>query len=255
MTELFSLRFLHVVRRNYLVWRKLLVPSLLGNLADPLIWLLGFGLGFGAFLPKIEGVPYLAFLAAGMICYSTMYSASFEALYSAFARLAIQRTWEGMLHAPLTIGDVVLGEWVWSALKSVLSGAAILLVMYALGIVSGWQPLAVLPVVLVTGLAFAGVALVITALAKSYDFFVYYFTLAMTPMMLLSGVFFPASGLPVAARRIAEALPLLHATELARALTLGNVPARPLVNVVVLLGYALAGVALAGWLIRRRLMK
>lgn len=255
MTELLSLRFLHIVRRNFLVWRKLLVPSLIGNLADPLIWLLGFGLGFGAFLPKIEGVPYLAFLAAGMICYSTMYSASFEALYSAFARLAIQRTWEGMLHAPLTIGDVVLGEWVWAALKSVLSGAAILVVMYALGIVSGWQPLAVLPVVLVTGLAFSGVALAVTAFAKSYDFFVYYFTLAMTPMMLLSGVFFPASGLPAIARRLAEALPLLHATELARALTLSAVPVRPLVNVAVLLSYAVAGVGVAGWLIRRRLMK
>lgn len=253
MTECALPRFLHVVRRNYLVWRKLLVPSLLGNLADPLIWLLGFGIGFGALLPRIDGVPYLAFLAAGMICYATMYSASFEALYSAFARLAIQRTWEGILHAPMTIGDVVIGEWVWAAIKSVLSGGAILLVMYALGIVEGWRPLAVLPFVFVVGLAFGGVALVITALAKSYDFFVYYFTLVMTPMMLLSGVFFPTSGLPEAARTLAEALPLLHATELARAITLGGTPPRPLVNVAVLLAYAVASVALAVRVVRRRL--
>lgn len=255
MNEGLSLRFLLIVYRNYLVWRKLLVPSLLGNLADPLIWLLGFGLGFGAFLPEIGGVPFLAFLAAGMICYSTMYSASFEALYSGYARLAIQRTWESILHAPLTVGDVVLGEWTWAALKSVLSGAAILLVMYALGLTSGWKPLLVLPVCLMTGLAFAGVALVITALAKSYDFFIYYFTLVITPMMLLSGVFFPVSGLPETARRIAELLPLLHATELARALTLGSAAPRPLANLAVLGGYALVGMTAAGWLMRRRLMK
>lgn len=255
MTEGSPLRFLQIVRRNYLVWRKLLVPSILGNLADPVIWLLGFGIGFGAFLPRIEGVPYLTFLGTGMICYATMYSASFEALYSAFARLQIQRTWEGILYAPMLIRDVVLGEWTWAALKSLVSGSAILLVMYALRLVEGWAPVAVLPVILLTGLAFAGMGLVMTAVARSYDFFVYYFTLVMTPMMLLSGVFFPAGGLPPVAQRIADFLPLKHATELTRAIALDAPLERPLVNVLVLLAYAAGGVLVAAALARRRLMR
>jgi len=255
VTELLSLRFLHIVRRNYLVWRKLFVPSLLGNLADPLIWLVGFGVGLGALLPRIEGLPYLAFLASGMIGYTTMYSASFEALYSAFARLHTQRTWEGILYAPMTVRDVVLGEWTWAALKGVASGAAILAVAYALGLVDGWRPLAVLPVILLVGLAFSGMALVVTALARSYDFFVYYFTLLITPMMLISGVFFPADSLPSGVRVAASLLPLAHATELARGFTVGQALTRPAVNVAVLVAYALAGVLLATWLLRRRLMK
>lgn len=255
MTDGISLRFLHVVHRNYRVWRKLLASSLIANLADPFIYLVGLGFGLGAFMPPIEGYPYVTFLAAGMVCYSTLNSASFEALYSAFARLQIQRTWEGILHAPMTIADVVVGEWVWAALKSTLSGAAILLVMYALGVVHGLRPLAVLPAVLVFGLAFAGMALVMTAIARSYDFFSYYFTLLVTPMMLVSGVFFPRTALPDAVRVVADLLPLAHATELARGLTLGTPLERPLVNLAVLAAYGTVGIVLAHRLIRRRLLR
>ena len=76
-----SLRFVPVWRRNLLVWRKLAIPSILGNLADPLIYVLGLGHGLGSMLPEVGGVPYIAFLAAGMVCSSTMNSATFEAMY------------------------------------------------------------------------------------------------------------------------------------------------------------------------------
>jgi lipooligosaccharide transport system permease protein len=250
-----AFRAWHVVRRNYLVWRKLMLPSLTGNLADPFIYLIGLGFGLGAFMPPIQGVPYIAFLAGGMVCYSTMNSASFEALYSAFSRLQMQRTWEGILHAPMNVSDIVIGEWLWAGLKATLSGAAILLVMYLLGIARGFPPLAVLPVALLVGLSFAGIALVMTTLAKSYDFFVFYFTLVVTPMMFLSGVFFPRDSLPGVARVISEALPLTHAVELSRPLALGGVPQRPFLNVLVLAAFGLAGVALACRLAQRRLAR
>jgi lipooligosaccharide transport system permease protein len=246
---------MHIVTRNYLVWRKLLGASLVGNLADPMIYLVGLGYGIGNFLPKMGDLPYINFLAAGMICYSAMNSATYESLYSAFSRLKVQRTWEGILHAPMTVTDIVLGEWLWSGLKSTLSGVAMLLAMYLLGIVHGFAPLAVIPVILLVGLAFAGPGLVMTAIAKSYDYFVYYFTLVITPMMFLSGVFFPRNALPPVLQRLVLILPLTHATSLARALTLGLPITHPLVDLAVLVAYAAAGVGLAIVLIRRRLMK
>ncbi len=251
--EILPLRCLHLVQRNFLVWRKLMLTSLMGNLAEPLIYLVGLGYGIGALIGEIDGRPYITFLAAGMICYSTMNSASFEALYSAFARLQIQRTWEGVLHAPLTSDDVVIGEWLWAGLKALFSGTAILLVMYGFGIVSGIAPLAVLPVTLLVGLAFSGMALVMTALARSYDFFTYYFVLLVTPMTFLSGIYFPLRQLPDIAQQVAWCLPLAHAASLARGLTLGDPMPWPVLSVGVLLLYALAGVTLAAWLVRRRL--
>ncbi|MEZ5500900.1 MAG: ABC transporter permease [Steroidobacteraceae bacterium] len=255
MTDGLSWRFLHVVHRNLLVWRKLMWPSLVGNLAEPLLLLLGLGFGLGSFLRPLEGLPYISFLAGGMICYGAMNSASFEALYSAFTRLQIQRSWEGILHAPMTINDIVVGEWVWAAVKSLFSAAAIIAVMYLLGLVSGGWPLLALPVAGLVGLAFSAMALVVTAFARSYDFFVYYFTLIVTPMTLLSGVFFPMSALPAPVQRVAEFLPLAHGTALTRGLALGLPLGAVWLHLLVLLLYACAAAALALWLMRRRLAR
>lgn len=248
-------RFLYFVERNFLVWRKLLIPSLVANLADPLIYLVGFGFGLGAMVGQVGGKPYVTFLAGGMLCYSTLNSATAEALYSGFSRLKVQRTWEGVLHAPMTITDVVLGEWVWAAIKAVLSGTAILIIMYGLQLVHGLRPLVVLPLLLLLGLSFAGVALVMTTLAKSYDFFTYYFTLALTPMSFLSGVFFPLQQLPAPLQTIAWCLPLSHAASLARGLVFGDPMPWPWLSVLVLAAYGVIGVSIASRLAYRRLTK
>jgi lipooligosaccharide transport system permease protein len=250
----FSLRPLYVWRRNALVWRKLAVPSMLGNLADPMIYLLGLGYGLGALLPPLDGMPYIAFLAAGIVCSSTMMSASFEAMYSGFSRMHVQRTWEAILNAPLTLDDVLLGELVWAASKAVLSGTAVLLVAAALGHAGSFLALWVVPVVFLAGLAFAALGLVMTALSPSYDFFMYYFTLAITPMMLVSGVFFPLAQLPEPLQQLAGCLPLAHAVALVRPLMAGSAPADAALHLAVLGAYAAAGFYGALVLTRRRLL-
>jgi len=250
-----SLRFVPVWRRNLLVWRKLAAPSLLGNLADPLIYVLGLGYGLGSMLPQVGGVPYIAFLAAGMVCSSTMNSATFEAMYSAFSRMHVQRTWDAIMMAPLDLDDVVLAELVWAATKSVLSGAAILAVVWLLGLTHSLLSLWVLALVPLVGVAFGALALVVTAMARSYDFFMYYFTLIITPMSLLCGVFFPIDQLPAAFQAVAAFLPLTHAVAIARPLLLGEIPGQLALHALVLLAYAAAGFYAAAVLFRRRLLK
>lgn len=240
-------RFLHVVYRNYRVWRKLLAPSITAHFVDPLIWLVGLGFGIGAMLPSVGGMPYLQFLGSGMICYGVMNSTTFEALWSAFTRLKQQRTWEGILHAPMTVADIVHGEWVWAALKGTISGTAILLVMVALGLVKSWLAVFAIPVMLLTGLAFSGLALVATTRAKTYDGFMYYFTLFITPMMMLSGVFFPISQLPAPVQVVAQFLPLTHAVTIIRGLTVGT----PMGNLAVHLGALVAIAVVSLWIARR----
>jgi lipooligosaccharide transport system permease protein len=249
-----SLRLIHVWRRNLLVWRKLAVPSMLGNLADPLLYMFGLGYGLGRMLEDVGGMSYIAFLAAGVVCSSTMMSASFEAMYSAFSRMHVQKTWDAILNAPLTLDDVLFGELFWAASKSFLSGSAVLLVAAALGLVPSPLALAVIPLIFLTGLVFASLGLVMTALSPSYDFFMYYFTLCVTPMMLLCGVFFPLSELPAAAQWVAQLLPLTHAVALARPLVSGEVPAGWALHLAVLAFYAAAGAFLALALTRRRLL-
>jgi lipooligosaccharide transport system permease protein len=249
-----SSRLIQVWRRNFLVWRKLAVPSMLGNLADPMLYMLGLGFGIGSLLPEVNGTPYITFLAAGTVCYSTMNSATFEALYSAFSRMQVQRTWDAIMNAPVALDDIVIAEALWAASKSCLSGVAILAVIWILGLSHSPMTLWLIPLTLLIGLAFGSLGLSMTALAPSYDFFMYYFTLAITPMVLLCGVFFPVDQLPAALQQVSAVLPLTHAIDLARPLVNGRTPSNPGLHVVVLAGYAVAGLYLALILTRRRLL-
>ena len=250
-----SLRWFPVWQRNFLVWRKLALPSILGNLADPLIYLLGLGYGLGTLLPTLNGQPYVAFLAAGTVCASTMNAATFEALYSAFSRMHVQKTWDAILNTPLGLTDVVAGELVWAATKSLFAGAAILVVISALGLTHGPFVLLALPAILLTGLAFAALGLIWNALAPSYDFFMYYFTLFITPMTLISGVFFPSAQLPGWLAAIGACLPLAQGVALVRPLLAGQWPPDALLHVGMLLATTALAFALALRLTRRRLLK
>jgi len=244
-----------VWRRNFLVWRKLAIASMFGNLADPMIYLFGLGFGLGMMVGNVDGTSYIAFLAAGTVGSSVMFSASFESMYSGFSRMHVQRTWEALMHTPLTLGDVVLGEVAWAASKAVLSGLAILLVASVLGYARLDALPVVLPAVVLAGFAFASLAMVMTALAPSYDFFMFYQTLVMTPMLLLSGVFFPLSQLPAAARHVTEWLPLAHAIALIRPAMLGRAIDQPWLHVAALVAYAVIAFAIALTLLRRRILR
>ena len=191
-----SLRWLAVWRRNWLVWRRLAIPSILGNLADPLIMLFALGYGLGALLGEMGGTSYFGFLAAGIAASATMYAATFESLFSAFSRMHVQRTWEAIVNAPMTLDDVLAGEWAWAASKALAAGACILVIVAAFGYATPARAVTALPVIVLIGLAFAALGLAVNALANGYDFFSYYMTIVLTPMLMLSGVFFPIEQLP-----------------------------------------------------------
>lgn len=252
-----SLRAFAVWQRNFLVWRKLAIPSVLGNLADPMIYMFGLGYGLGSLLPANLpqfGGSYIGFLAAGTICASTMNAASFEALYSGFSRMHVQKTWEAIMNAPVALDDVVLAEMLWAAAKATLSGVAILLVAALLGLTHSPLALWAIPAIFLTGMAFAALGLIVTALAPSYDFFMYYFTLFITPMTLLSGVFFPLEQLSPAFQLLAQGLPLSHAVALIRPLLLGQVPTAPLTDIAILAVITAVAFWIALGLTRRRLL-
>lgn len=250
-----SWRFLPVLQRNLLVWIKLAGPSILGNIAEPLITLVAFGYGLGSMIGQIEGLPYILYLASGSIAVSATMAASFEALYSAFSRMQVQKTWESIMNAPVSLDDIVFAEMLWAALKAMFSVAAILVVLFLLNISREPTMLLALPVLGFVGITFASMALVFNALAKGYDFFTYYFTLVLTPMTFLSGVYFPIGQMPEWLQLIAHVLPLTAAVDLVRPLIIGQWPAQWLGPMAVLAGYAVVGYYIALVLTRRRFFR
>ena len=158
----------------------------------------------------------------------------------------------GAVFAPARLDESVLAEMLWAAFKALFTVTAILGVMLALGISHSPKLLVAWPVLLGVGVMFSSIALIFNALAKGYDFFTYYFTLVLTPMMFLSGVFFPREQLPPLVRHISDWLPLTNAVELVRPLFMDQWPANPLRHALVLVVTTLAAFQLALVLTRKR---
>lgn len=250
-----SLRFVAVWRRNFLVWRKYLLERVLSNIVEPLITLVAFGYGLGSLLPQVEGVSYLQFLASGSICMSVMYSAKFESLWGAYSRMDTQKTWAGIMNTPTSVDDILLGELIWAATKAMITGFAMLLVIWALGITASPLSLLVLPIGFFAAMAFSSMALIVNSLARGYDTLSNYFVVVVTPMVFLSGVFFPIRQMPEWLQAFAQWLPLTAAVNLMRPLTLGHWPEHAWREFFLLAAYGLVCYCVALALTRRRLMK
>jgi lipooligosaccharide transport system permease protein len=114
--------------RNLLVWRKLIAPSLFFTFGEPFVYLLGLGFGLGRFVGEVNGMPYLTFLASGLVAASAMNTASFEAMYSVFTRMVHQQTYDALLATPMQVDDIVAGEMLWCGTKAVIAAVPILAV-------------------------------------------------------------------------------------------------------------------------------
>jgi lipooligosaccharide transport system permease protein len=242
--------------RNALVWRRLIGPSLTTNVLDPLIFLFAFGYGLGAVLDRVGGMTYLSFVVPGMMCYAAMFSASFESTISTYARFSLQRTWDAILATPVTLTELMLGEMSWAATKGLFASCCVIAVGSIWGgIASPWGAAAALPVLALGALCFACCGLVVTAHAKSWDAFAYFFTFWVTPMFMFSGTFFEVTRFPWFVQWAAWVLPMTHLIAVVRPLTAGMAldPLAAGGHIAYVAALAIAAFALARFRFGRRL--
>jgi lipooligosaccharide transport system permease protein len=233
-----------VWRRDMESWRKYYRSSLVGALGEPILSLIAIGYGLGKFV-DLGGVSYAEFLAPGILASAAMNAASFEATFGSFTRMTEQKTYDAILATPIGIRELVAGDVLWAASKSLLSSVAVLVVATCAGLVHSAWALVLPAVALLIGVVFGAMGLVVASRAQAYDFFTYYFTLVITVMYLFSGVFFPIESLPAWARAVAWGMPLTHAVTIVRACMAGRVGPVLFVHVGVLilmigLAYAMA---------------
>lgn len=217
-----SIGALRVWRRNFESWKQFAPSFFVAQLGEPIFYLLAIGYGVGRYVAEMGGLPYAVFLAPGIISTTAMNTASFESTFGSFTRMTQQNTYLAILATPCSVADIVAGDILWAATKSVIGVCFVLTVIAAFGLLSSPWALALVPFGFLIGLMFASLGLVVTARAPSYDFFNYYFTLFISVMFLFSGVFFPLGNLPTWAQTLAWFLPLTHAVEVSRALVSGT---------------------------------
>ncbi|MBO2520065.1 MULTISPECIES: ABC transporter permease [Limnochorda] len=219
----FNARSLTVWRRNALAWRRHAASSILANLMDPVLSLLALGLGLGLFVSRIGEYSFLEFIGPGLLAGSAMTWITYDLTYGCYDRLHWSRAYHAMIASPLSVGEIVAGEFAWQATRTTLFGLGFLALMAPFGIVhSPWAVPGTVVITLLTALIFTGPALAVGAAARAEEQLSYYFNLVITPMFFFSGVFFPLESLGPALRQVAQFLPLYHLVELARAFILGS---------------------------------
>jgi len=210
-----------VWRRNWDVFFKTYKVNFLPPVIEPVLYLLAIGYGLGFFVGEIDGVPYVRYIAPALLAISMMNSAFFECTYSSYVRMYYQKMFDAIIATPLSIDDVIAGELLWGATRSLLYTTVMLIVLIAFGVVDLPASLLVLPFSFLAGLLFAGIAMCFTAITPSIDALNYPSFLFITPMFLFSGTFFPLTVLPQLVQLLAILLlPLTQLVIVTRSLTL-----------------------------------
>jgi lipooligosaccharide transport system permease protein len=242
-------------RRN---WRATAVSSVV----QPLLFLLAFGVGFGALIngtgraaQATGGLDYLVWLAPALLAVSAVQTAVFDSTYPVLSGFKWQRHYLAMTATPINPGQVVAGHLAWMQLKIGGCGAVYVAVIAVFGGVRSPGILAALLAAMLAGLAVAAPVTAFTAgVEDEGSAFTVLFRLVLIPMTLFSGTFFPVEQLPVWVRPVAWVSPLWHGTELARGAALGRGSAlAALGHVAYLVALVVVGCALAARRFRRRL--
>lgn len=208
--------------RHFRTYTKNIISNGFPPFMEPLIFLAGMGLGMARYVPNLVGMSYLQFLATGLVMTSAMFTASFECTFGTFIRLEFDKTYDGMLAAPLTVADAMVGEALWAGTKGAFFSFAVLVIISAFGLVNFAAALLTPVVGFLTGFLFASIALLVTSFVKNINHFNFFFTGLLSPMFMFCGTIFPVENLPRPLQVVAEFLPLTHPVRLGRVTALAE---------------------------------
>ena len=249
-----SYRVWKVWLRNKDVFMKTVKVSFIPPFLEPILYLLSLGFGLGLYVQEIGGVSYAAFIAPGLICASIMNGAFFECTYSSFVRMYFQRTFDAIVSTPLNLDEIIFGEILWGSTKSVMDASIILFVVSLFQLVKLPESLLLIPLAFLVGLVFSAIAMCVTAVVPTIEFFNFPVFLFITPMFLFSGTFFPLSVLPQPMQTLSFIIfPLTHAVYVARQLTTGTIQLASFLSVIWLAAVGVIFTILSINLMRKKL--
>ncbi len=252
-----SYRIAYVFLRNLYSYKRFVLPTFLVSLVEPLFYLVTFGVGMGAYMGAFGGKPYLDFLVPGVLVSAAMMAASFECLYGTYVKIVHEKVYDSLIATPVSADEAVAGDIAWGSFRGLISGTLMMVVALFMGVAPAalWRAVLLLAFMVFIGILFGSLAMIVTSVAPSFDFFSYYTELIVTPMLFFSGVFFPLDHFPPWMKVLAEFLPLTHAVRISRALFTGE-PATGLGwRLAVLVVMAAAAFTVSIRMMRKRLIK
>ena len=240
-----------VFEHRFLSYRRTFRASIFSSFLTPLLFLTAMGVGLGGYVDAstqgaLGGVPYLAFLAPGLLVATAMQAGSFESTFPIMGGLVWNRTFHAMYATPLSSRDIALGNLLWIAARLTLISTVFTVIIVLFGAALSPMVVFAIPVAVLTGLAFGAPIAAFSATQRTPDRFAAIFRFVITPLFIFSGTFFPVEGLPPFLQPLAWLTPLYHGVVLARGLSLGTFGTNPtievaLVHLAILVGFVAVG--------------
>ena len=215
-----SLRF---AESEVIAYRRTWRGTVITSFVNPVLFLAAMGAGLGSLVDTGSGdlgVPYLAFVATGLMAATAMQSGAGDGSFPVMAGILWRKNFHGTITTPLGPEDIILGRLEWGVVRLTFTLLVFAIISVAFGAIDlGPALLAIAPAVL-TGLAFTACITAWTLTQKDGMSLSTLFRFAIVPLFLFSGTFFPISQLPSFLQLVAYATPLFHGVELVRKITL-----------------------------------
>jgi lipooligosaccharide transport system permease protein len=252
---------LRVAYRDAVYYRRIWKENIVGAYVQPLLYLLGVGVGVGSLVDDgpasadlLGGVSYFAFYATALLATTAMFNASQEALWPTADGFSWSYVFWGMVATPIEPRDLATSRAIYFGGRTAVGAVGVATVLALFDGTRSLGLVAAIPVAVLCGLAFSMPIAAWTATRTSDKSYPSIIRFIVIPMFLFGGAFYPIEQLPDALEPVAWATPLWHAIELCRGLVLGGLGVgRGLVHLAVLLAYAIAGWAACTVTFRRRL--
>lgn len=218
MLESFLLS-LHLVRRNWTVYRKDFLANVSPTVAEPAFMILSLGVGLGAFVNQLDGRSYLAYLAPGLAVSTALFTAFFETSYGFFVRMTYENIFKAMLTTPIGVSEIVIGEFLWVCLKGAFMVLGVSIVLMGFGLFPNpWNLLLAPWVGVLMALPLGAIGLLSTCYVKNINQFQTVYSFLISPLYFFSGIFFPIDKMPESLQWAAKALPLSHGVALSQSI-------------------------------------
>jgi lipooligosaccharide transport system permease protein len=215
-----------VIERGFKVIRNQNWIIIVSGFFEPVFYLLSMGLGLGALVGTVAGpggapVSYAAYIAPALLATSAMNGAIYDSTWNVFFKLRFAKLYEGMLATSLGPLDVAGGEIFMALFRGFLYALGFMGVITAMGLVTSWWAVAMIPVALLIALGFASLGMAITSYFSTFQQ-MDWINIALLPMFMFSSTLFPITVFPQAVQWFIMALPLWHGVELMRQLSVGH---------------------------------
>lgn len=218
MLETFYL-CLHLTRRNWIVYKKDFLANIAPTAFEPLFMVLSLGVGLGYFINQIEGRSYVAYLAPGLAVSTALFTAFFESSYGFYVRMTFENIFKAMLTTPIGVREIVLGEFIWVALKGAVMFTLLAIGFAFFGLLQNPIYILLTPFVgALVALPCGSLGLLATSYVRNINQFQTVYAFFISPLFFFSGIFFPLSQMPLPFQMVAKALPLYHGVKLSQSI-------------------------------------